>query len=92
MDKYDPTADYVVFDDVKIKYLTNFKSWLGCGGEFEASDKYRAKRTINWVGKCCIVLCNTGASWDWRYSDEWKDDPQWFEGNVKVVVLDKPLY
>lgn len=93
LDKYDPSADYIVFDDVKIKYLVNWKSWLGCGGEFECTDKFRTKRTVSWVGKCCIVLCNEGAMWDWRFSEEWKDDPDWFEKNTIVVEIgDKNLY
>lgn len=93
LDKFDSSADYIVFDDVKIKYLVNWKSWLGCGGEFECTDKFRTKRTVSWVGKCCIVLCNMGAMWDWRYSEEWKDDPDWFGKNTVVVEIgDTPLY
>lgn len=92
MDKFDATADYVVFDDCKIKWITNYKSWLGCGGEFEATDKFRTKRTLVWNKKCCIVLCNKGSTWDWRHSEEWRDDREWFDANVTVVELEKKLW
>lgn len=82
----------MVFDDFKLKYLPQHKAWVGCGGEFECSDKYRAKKTLKWVGKCCIILCNTGSGWDWRKSDEWADDVEWFEGNVRVVEIHSALY
>ncbi|AVK87315.1 replication associated protein [Termite associated circular virus 4] len=87
LDKFDPQADYAVFDDCKIKWISNHKSWLGCGGEFEATDKYRTKRTLSWSGKPSIICCNRGSTWDWRYSEEWKDDPGWFEANVVVCEL-----
>lgn len=73
-----------------MKFMHNIKAFLGCGGEFEATDKYRTKRTLTWVKKCTIILSNHGGGYDWRFDDLWKEDVEWFEANV--VVVDLPRY
>ncbi|QDJ95209.1 replication-associated protein [Capybara virus 1_cap1_34] len=70
----------------------NTRLGWGVAGSSNARTNTEQKKTVKWEGKCCIILCNTGLGWDWRYSEEWKDDPEWFEGNVPVVELDRPLY
>ncbi|AVK87313.2 replication associated protein [Termite associated circular virus 3] len=64
----------------------------GAGGEFEATDKYRGKRTLVWQRKSCIVLCNRGLLWDWRASEEYRDDKDWFDHNVIICDLNKKLW
>lgn len=64
LSEYDPEADYVVEDDISLEHVHAAKCWVGAMGQFTDTDKYRTKRTISWVGKCCIVLCNRGAMWD----------------------------
>lgn len=92
LDKWNNDADYLVIDDVKMKYCHNLKGVLGSGGELEATDKYRAKRTIYWVKKPTIVLCNDGPGYDWTIQDEWREDIDWFDTNCQVVRLSEPMY
>lgn len=93
LDAWDPEADYVVFDDINIDFVHAIKCWVGAMGEFVDTDKYRKKKRIRWgPRKCCIILCNEDSGSDWRYSTVWKQNQTWFDENVLVVEINRPLY
>ena len=56
---FDENADYAVFDDIAggFQFFPNYKGWLGAQKTFTVTDKYRAKKRIDW-GKPCIMLMN----------------------------------
>nr|QJB18576.1 MAG: replication-associated protein [Genomoviridae sp.] len=88
LDEWRPDADYVVFDDIPLKHVHAAKMWLSAQGVFTDTDKYRKKRRISWgPKKCCIVLCNRGRASDWRFSEEWQNDSEWFLDACTVVEL-----
>jgi hypothetical protein len=81
---YDPEADYIIFDDLPIERVHGVKCWVGSMGEFSDTDKYKPKVRVKWgPRKCCIILCNEGN--DWRNSQEWNRELDWFKANVKCV-------
>lgn len=86
--EWDPEKDYVVFDDIWIDLVHAVKCWVGAMGVFTDTDKYIKKKRIKWgPKKCCIILCNRGSKSDWRYSEVWKNDQDWFDESIKVVDL-----
>lgn len=68
LDKWDPEAQYAIFDDFEDwTRFYNYKQWLGAQREFEATDKYRARKTLLW-GKPTVVLSNERPlfrDWTW---------------------------
>lgn len=95
LDEWRIDADYVVFDDIPLKHVHAAKMWLSAQGVFTDTDKYRKKRRISWgPKKCCIVLCNRGRASDWRFSEEWQNDHEWFQDACTIVELqrDQKLY
>lgn len=91
LDDWDPEADYVIFDDMKMDQVPGWKVWLGSMGEMVVYDRYRPKTKLKWgPKKCCIILCNNGV--DWRYSDIWKKEQEWCEGNVITVEINNKLF
>jgi len=92
LDKWNGDAEYLVLDDIKMKFCPNIKGLLGSGGELEAYDRYRAKRTIFWAGKPTIVLCNDGKGYDWEWQPEWDEDRDWFNANCTIVRITDPMY
>nr|WAE43014.1 MAG: replication associated protein [Cressdnaviricota sp.] len=71
LDKWDPDAAYAIFDDWEDwSRFFQYKQWLGAQREFEATDKYRAKRTLIW-GKPSIILSNEMPCFkDWNWIQE----------------------
>lgn len=91
LDLYDPEASYVIFDDLPMERVHGLKCWLGSMGAFSDTDKYRPKTNLEWgPKKCCIILCNPGI--DWRFSDIWKKEQEWYTCNVEVVEINSNLY
>ena len=85
LDDWDEQAEYIIMDDMNIKYLPNYKAWFGAQSQFTLTDKYRKKKTVKW-GKPLIWICNDGE--DPRKSEvvnrEWMD-----ENSIFVQVNDK---
>lgn len=78
LDKWDNDATYAVFDDWEDWgrfYL--YKQFLGAQKEFELTDKYRAKRTVQW-GKPSIVISN-----ETPFFKDWN----WIEINCFIVKI-----
>lgn len=91
LDAYDAEADYVVFDDLPMERVHGIKCWVGSMGEFWDTDKFRPKMKIKWgPKKCCIILCNPGV--DWRFSDIWKKESEWYNCNVEVIEINQNMY
>lgn len=91
LDNFDRDADYVVFDDLPMERVHGLKCWLGSMGDFHDTDKYRAKTPLKWgPKKCCIILCNPGV--DWRCSDIWKKESEWYEVNVECIDIHVNMY
>jgi hypothetical protein len=86
LDGLDEGSDFIIFDDCDPDHLrSQYKAWIGAQDVFHATDKYRAKRTVNW-GKPCIWLSNS----DPRNSPHW--DRDWVDGNAVVINLTHKLY
>lgn len=78
---------YAVFDDFNFDNLgRNAKSWFGAQSTFTITDKYKAKRTINW-GKPIIWLCNPE-----DFPTPCGSPGNWFEQNSIVVHLTNKLF
>jgi hypothetical protein len=78
LDKFDPDAQYAIFDDFEDwTRFYQYKQWLGAQQQFDATDKYRAKRTLLW-GKPTILLSNELPS-----LKDWK----WVEANCFIVDI-----
>lgn len=91
LDVYDPEASYVVFDDIELQFVHAAKNWIGSMGEFIDTDKFRTKKKLCWgPHKCCIILCNPGV--DWRFSEQWKKEREWWETNVEVIEINTNLF
>lgn len=55
---WDETAEYIIFDDISNNdYFFKWKGLIGAQKTVTLTDKYRAKKTVQW-GKPCIWLCN----------------------------------
>lgn len=83
LDKWDTDATYAIFDDFEDWtrfYL--YKQFLGAHKEFELTDKYRSKRTVQW-GKPSIVISN-----DLPCFKDWK----WIELNCFIFEIKDKLF
>jgi hypothetical protein len=87
LDKWDPAAEYAIFDDCEWQYIPSKKGWFGAQREFDCTDKYRHKRTLIW-GKPSIFLCNSDSYDRLRSAPEYT----WLRGNSIEIVLINPLY
>ncbi|QIR82247.1 replication associated protein [Chicken genomovirus mg7_70] len=79
---FDENADYAVFDDIAggFQYFPNYKGWLGAQKTFTVTDKYRAKKRIEW-GKPCIMLMNDDPTFDSHV------DTAWLLGNCHIIFV-----
>lgn len=86
LDEFSNDATYAVFDDLVggLEHFGSYKAWLGCQGEFTATDKYRHKRRLSW-GKPCIYLSNGDPRLDKGV------DIEWLEGNCTFVEITSPI-
>ena len=57
LDKWDSSAEYAIFDDCEWQFIPSKKGWFGAQKEFDCTDKYRHKKTLQW-GRPSIFLCN----------------------------------
>lgn len=81
VDDWDADAEYAVFDDWEdwTKFW-QYKQWIGAQQRFAVTDKYRAKRTVDW-GKPVIIVSN---------SDPVFSDMCWLSANtMKLHVINK---
>jgi len=81
-------VEYAVFDDCKLKYVTNWKGWLGQQKEFITTDKYKGKKLIKW-GKPVIWCSNEDPRDEFGLSGQ---DVEWLNGNCEVIYLEVKLY
>ena len=79
---FDENADYAVFDDIAggFQFFPNYKGWLGAQKTFTVTDKYRAKKRIDW-GKPCIMLMNEDPTIDSHV------DSAWLLGNCDIIFV-----
>lgn len=84
----EPTdVNYAIFDDISggLAYFHGYKSWLGHQRYFYATDKYRAKKLIEW-GKPAIYISNNDPREDNGADREWLDANCIFiEINSKII-------
>lgn len=68
---WDDSAGYIIFDDFEFDFLPNKKCFFGAQKSFVITDKYSAKRSVNW-GKPSIYLTNNPFTFpqDAFYSEE----------------------
>lgn len=86
IDKWDKEAKYVIMDDIEFEFMPNKKQWWGAQREFEMTDKYRKKITIQF-GKPLLFLCNPDQ--DPRSSRSWS---QWYLDNSVIIELETSLF
>jgi len=82
-------ADFAVFDDMGgLKFVPQYKNWLGCQFQFQVKQLYRDPVIITW-GKPTIWLANH----DPRTEDGITDtDVRWLEGNCDFVYLGDTIF
>lgn len=80
-----PDVRYAVFDDFSWDSMAKFyKQWFGAQRTFTVTDKYKAKKTIQW-GKPIIWLCNPEDS-------HVIPDTCWMQANTIKVFIDNKLF
>ncbi len=85
LDTWDPSAKYLIIDDIDWKFLPNKKCWLTAMGDMTVTDRYRPKRDIcNY--KPCIYLTNN----DPRDQFEPGESEYW-EANMEIVILTRTM-
>lgn len=99
IDKWDPEAEAIIFDDIPWRFIPEKKSLLTHMGEAELTDKYRSKKTV-FVTMPAIVLANDGSGPDefmWQGDRpnpslvHPRDDPYW-QKRATIITLKKPLW
>ncbi|AUW34333.1 replication-associated protein [Gemycircularvirus recro1] len=80
-------ADYAIFDDMQLKYVPQFKNWLGCQANFQVKVLYKDPVLIEW-GKPCIWLSNDDPRHEAHLTDT---DIRWLEGNCTFIHLTEPI-
>ena len=48
LDDWDDDAQYIILDEMNIKYVPNSKAWFGAQRQFVLTEKFRKKRTVKW--------------------------------------------
>lgn len=87
MDKVADGVKYGVLDDIDINFFPTYKSWMGGQQEFEVTDKYKAKKTIQW-GKPCIWTVNQNNDpREGKFADR-----AWLRANCFFVDLTRPMF
>lgn len=77
-------TQYAIFDDFGgLKYVPNYKFWLGHQGQFYATDKYKGKKLIKW-GKPSIWLSNENPLDEFGLKDS---EVEWLRGNCEIVEI-----
>lgn len=76
--------DYLVLDDIDLRFLPSYKELLGGQRDITLTDKYRGKTRVP-HGKPCIVLTNDPLPFD-------KLNREWIESNCIIVEIDTKLY
>lgn len=79
-------VQYAVFDDLQggFEFFHSYKFWLGHQWEANISDKYRAKKTIQW-GRPSIFIMND-------HPETQKVDMDWLKANCLIVYVHSPLF
>lgn len=80
---WDPTAKFIIVDDIPWKYIPYKKAILTQMGQHIVTDKYMKKLQIN-VDKPAIVLLNEFFGFE--------EEEKYWERNTTVVRIDTPLY
>lgn len=80
-------ADYAIFDDMQLKYVPQFKNWLGCQANFQVKVLYKDPVLIEW-GKPCIWLSNDDPR---NESHLTETDIAWLEGNCTFINVTEPI-
>ena len=80
-------VDYAIFDDMQLKYVPQFKNWLGCQANFQVKVLYKDPVLITW-GKPCIWLSNDDPRHEAHLTDT---DVRWLEGNCDFINLTEPI-
>jgi len=79
---------YAVFDDMGgLKYVPQFKNWLGGQMQFQVKQLYRDPTIISW-GKPSIWLANN----DPRDEDITSVDREWLEGNCDFIYVGETIF
>lgn len=80
---WDPTAKYIVIDDIQWRYIPYKKAILTHMGKHTVTDKYMKKLSIN-VTMPAIVLVNEPF--------EFEEEREYWERNTTVVQIHGPMY
>lgn len=86
--EWDPSAEYIVLDDIDIKFFPHWKFFLGCQKEGTLTDKYRKKQRVR-NGKPSIWVCN--GDYDPRRSVS-RLDLNWLDLNCDFIEIREKLY
>jgi hypothetical protein len=87
LDEFNVDGEYAVFDDMRKGFREfNYKGFLGGQHQFNASDKYKKKRTIVF-GKPSIFLCNDNP----MLMNKGYVDVDWLARNTIIVHVDRPI-
>lgn len=78
---------YAIFDDMQLKYVPQFKNWLGCQHAFQVKVLYKDPVLIQW-GKPCIWLSNDDPRMEPHLS---VTDIEWLEGNCVFYNLTRSI-
>lgn len=78
--RYDD-VEYAVFDDMQLKYVPQFKNWLGCQANFQVKVLYKDPVLITW-GKPVIWVSNDDPRQEAHLTET---DVRWLEGNCLFV-------
>lgn len=94
------TAEYAVFDDVKINFFPAWKSWLGGMAYISNKVLYRDTRLMKW-GRPCIWCNNTDprdvmrrsmAKFDGQGDGDFdQNDLDWIEKNCIFIYVGEPI-
>lgn len=81
-------ANYAIFDDIGgLKYLPQYKNWLGCQKQFQVKQLYKDPVLIDW-GKPTIWLSNDDPRSEVGLSPV---DIEWLEGNCLIINITESI-
>lgn len=81
-------VDYAVFDDMQLKFVPQYKNWLGCQKQFQVKQLYKDPEIIDW-GKPCIWLSNDDPRHEAHLTE---NDIKWLEGNCVFVEVTSAIF